>query len=132
MADILQFAYTYVAAGCFLFIMAILAIVAHTTRWRPWPIIRIGIVFTFALGTALVAVLWYNPDRALDLLRSPWTMPTIGFVYLIVLVITHIHGMVGAVTVRRLLSRFSLPKRRKGIPSQQPQKENKSALNELP
>ncbi|KAM4066432.1 Low temperature requirement A [Hirsutella rhossiliensis] len=88
----LVFAYTYVAGGCTLFFMMFLAIIARTTPLKPWPIIRLTIIFLLALGTSLTALLFYSPQKAFDFLQTLWVLPVITFVWAIVLVVTHING----------------------------------------
>lgn len=91
-ADVSQFAYTYAAAGCTLLFMIILAIVARTSRFKTWPIIRLTILFLLALGTSLTALLYFNSTEAFSFLLTLWVLPTITFVWAIVLVMTHING----------------------------------------
>ncbi|KJZ72127.1 hypothetical protein HIM_08500 [Hirsutella minnesotensis 3608] len=88
----LVFAYTYVAGGCTLFFMILLAVIARTTKLKPWPIIRLIIIFFLALGTSLTALLFYSPEKAFSFLLTLWVLPVITFVWAIVLVITHING----------------------------------------
>ncbi|KAK2589928.1 hypothetical protein QQS21_012391 [Conoideocrella luteorostrata] len=101
----LVFAYGYIAAGCCLIFMAVLSVVSRTTRWKPWPIIRLVILIILAIGTGLVSLLWYaGPtaeqvendvgavDRCLSYLETPWVLITIFVVYTVVLVLTHIGG----------------------------------------
>ena len=89
--------------------MSLLYIVAHTTRWRKWPIIRLVLVLLLALGTGLVATLWFSKpkdpssddgDLCLAFLMSPWVLPTITIVFTVVLVITHIGGHYGMASSR--------------------------------
>lgn len=72
--------------------MTFLTIISRIHPWTPWPIIRIVINFLLAIGVGLVALLYYNSDRALNYLFSPWVLPTIALVWAIVLVLTHIHN----------------------------------------
>ncbi|KYK59229.1 Low temperature requirement A [Drechmeria coniospora] len=88
----LVFVTGYVSTGCTIIFMLLLAIVSRTTPLKAWPIIRLVIIFLLALGTALVSLLWYSPDKLDQFLTSPWVMPTITFVWTIVLIITHING----------------------------------------
>lgn len=93
--------------------MTLLTIVARTTKWKPWPIVRVVVVFLLAIGTSLVAVLWYSnrdtqdidytasTDKCIQFLESPWVLPTITIVYTIVLVITHIGGTAASDAVKR-------------------------------
>ncbi|KJZ69117.1 hypothetical protein HIM_11496 [Hirsutella minnesotensis 3608] len=88
----LVFATTYVAGGCSLIFMVILAITARTGPLRLWPIIRIAIVVALALSTGLTALLFFNPEKAFNFLWSNWVLPAITLIWTIVLVITHING----------------------------------------
>lgn len=85
--------------------MAILSIISRTSRWKPWPIIRLIILVILALGTGLVSILWFSSppeaeeafdtdpqDPLFHYLQTPWVLLTIFVVYTIVLVITHIGG----------------------------------------
>lgn len=68
MKDILQFAYGSIAVGSCLFLMAILSMISRPTRWKPWPILRLIMLITPALGTGLIFILpWFNsPSEELD------------------------------------------------------------------
>ncbi|KJZ70310.1 hypothetical protein HIM_10317 [Hirsutella minnesotensis 3608] len=88
----LVFAYGYIAAGCTIISIAVLSILARTVTFKTWHMVRYGIVFVVALGTALTATLWYNEDRSEVFLRGPWVLPTITIVWTTILIITHING----------------------------------------
>jgi hypothetical protein len=88
--------------------MAIMSIISRTTRWKPWPIIRLIILVILALGTGLVSILWFTSPAAEDedadlqvgeagdacfrYISTPWVLLTIFIVYTVVLVLTHIGG----------------------------------------
>ncbi|RDA94223.1 hypothetical protein CP533_0626, partial [Ophiocordyceps camponoti-saundersi (nom. inval.)] len=88
----LEFALGYASAGITIFLMAVLAVIARGTPVKTWPKIRLCIIFLVALGTALTSLLWYNNDASQRFLQSPWVLPTITFVWLFILIITHING----------------------------------------
>ncbi|KND88726.1 hypothetical protein TOPH_06645 [Tolypocladium ophioglossoides CBS 100239] len=88
----LVFAYGYIASGCALFFMIMLSLIARTKPLKTWPIIRLVIIFLLALGLGLTATLWFNTDRCYEFLQTAWVLPTITFVWTVVLIITHING----------------------------------------
>ncbi|OAQ68898.1 low temperature requirement A [Pochonia chlamydosporia 170] len=101
----LVFAYGYIAAGCCLLLMAIMSVISRTTRWKPWPIIRLIILIILALGTGLISLLWFTSPKDEDeefqtgsedlcwrYISTPWVLLTIFIVYTTVLVLTHIGG----------------------------------------
>ncbi|OAA32178.1 hypothetical protein AAL_01510 [Moelleriella libera RCEF 2490] len=104
----LLFAYGYLTAGLCLIFMSFLSIVARTTRWKPWPLIRLALIFALAIGTASVSAIWYQGpgtttgETALTFiddplgryLMTPWVILTIFVVFTVVLILTHIgaHG----------------------------------------
>lgn len=108
MPYLLQFAYGYLTAGLCLIFMSFLSIVARTTRWKPWPLIRLALIFALAIGTASVSAIWYQGpasttgETALTFiddplgryLMTPWVILTIFVVFTVVLILTHIgaHG----------------------------------------
>ncbi|KOS23200.1 hypothetical protein ESCO_004011 [Escovopsis weberi] len=86
----LVFAYGYIAAGSALILMTMLSIVSRNTPWKPWPAIRAGIYVALGFAVGVVALLFYHPAQALDFLFSPWVLPTVTFLWFIVLILTHI------------------------------------------
>lgn len=72
--------------------MIMLTIVARTTQFKLWPILRLIIIFLLAISTSLVATLWFNEDRVDTFLNSPWVMPTITLVWVTIAILTHING----------------------------------------
>ncbi|KAM4057317.1 Low temperature requirement A [Hirsutella rhossiliensis] len=100
----LVFAYGYISAGSTVALMATLAIIARTAPFKTWPIVRIVLVYLLALGTCLTALLWYDEEKSEAFLSGPWVLPTITFVWSLVLMVTHINGERG----RRLANRFNL------------------------
>ncbi|KAK2612293.1 hypothetical protein QQS21_001719 [Conoideocrella luteorostrata] len=88
----LVFAYGYISAGCTMLLMAILTVIARATPHTIWPTIRLLIVFLLSLGTGLVSILWFSDDNLDNFLYSPWVMPTITLVWVVILILTHING----------------------------------------
>ncbi|RDA83517.1 hypothetical protein CP532_4151 [Ophiocordyceps camponoti-leonardi (nom. inval.)] len=88
----LEFALGYASAGITIFLMAVLAVIARGTPIKTWPLIRLCIIILVAVGTALTSLLWSNNDASQRFLQSPWVLPTITFVWLFILIITHING----------------------------------------
>ncbi|PTB40264.1 uncharacterized protein TrAFT101_004682 [Trichoderma asperellum] len=86
----LVFTYGYIAAGCCLGLMCLLAVVARVTPWKPWPVIRTIIIFLLALGMGLVALLNLNNDKLSAYLNTPWLLPTLCIAWAVVLFLTHI------------------------------------------
>lgn len=70
--------------------MALLAVVARVTPWKPWPVIRTIIIFLLALGMGLVALLNLSEDKLETYLNTPWLLPTLCIAWAVVLVLTHI------------------------------------------
>ncbi|KJZ76427.1 hypothetical protein HIM_04156 [Hirsutella minnesotensis 3608] len=88
----LVFAYGYVAAGCTILLMTTLAIIARTRPFTIWPIVRFATFIFLAIGTGLTALLWYDEAKVADFIQSPWVLPTITFVWFVVLIMTHLNG----------------------------------------
>ncbi|KAH7119344.1 hypothetical protein EDB81DRAFT_891824 [Dactylonectria macrodidyma] len=105
----LVFQYAYIAAGITLIIMTILTIVARTKPWRKWSIVRTGIFFALGLGLSLVSTLHFNQTKDYNYKNSPWLLPTICLVWVLVLVITHIRNP-SPLFFKRSQSFFSKPK----------------------
>lgn len=72
--------------------MIMLTIIARTTPFKVWPIVRLIIIFLLAIGTGLVATLWYNAGRLDTFLSSAWVMPIITLVWVVIAILTHING----------------------------------------
>lgn len=72
--------------------MTILTIISRVNPWKRWHAIRTVIYLVLALGVGLVAILYYHPAKAETYLFSPWVLPTITLVWVVVLVLTHIHN----------------------------------------
>ncbi|OAQ58443.1 low temperature requirement A [Pochonia chlamydosporia 170] len=88
----LVFAYGYITAGSTILLMIMLTIIARTTPFKVWPIVRLIIIFLLAIGTGLVATLWYNAGRLDTFLSSAWVMPIITLVWVVIAILTHING----------------------------------------
>ncbi|UNI13482.1 hypothetical protein JDV02_000225 [Purpureocillium takamizusanense] len=88
----LVFAYGYIASGCTMFFMAILTIIVKMTPYTAWQITRLALVFLLALGTGLVALLWFDEDKVLNFLLSTWVLPLITIVWSVILILTHLNG----------------------------------------
>jgi hypothetical protein len=87
-----QFFYGYLASGACLALMTLLTIVSRQTPWKPWPIVRTIINGLLAVGVGLVSLLVLSLDWLGDYLNTPWLLPTICLVWLIVLLLTHTHS----------------------------------------
>ncbi|PHH70531.1 hypothetical protein CDD80_5951 [Ophiocordyceps camponoti-rufipedis] len=99
----LVFACTYLAAASTLLFMIALAILARTTPFKTWPIIRLAIISGLALGTGMTSILFFNHDRVFKFLLSPWVLPTLAFVWTVTIILTHIN----AGNVGRRIRRFA-------------------------
>ncbi|PHH90042.1 hypothetical protein CDD83_4668 [Cordyceps sp. RAO-2017] len=88
----LAFAYGYVSAGVTIFLLATLLIILRTLPRKVWPLIRLAIIYALALGTGLVALLWFNETLLEAFLTGPWVLPTLTLVWGTMLVLTHING----------------------------------------
>lgn len=58
---------------------------------KGWGIIRQIIIFCLALGTGLATLVWFNDERVYAWLQTPWVMPTLCFVWLSIVVLTHVN-----------------------------------------
>lgn len=72
--------------------MIMLTIIARTTQFKLWPIVRLIIIFLLAIGTSLVATLWFNTDKVDTFLSTAWVLPTITLVWVTIAILTHING----------------------------------------
>lgn len=94
----LVFAYTYISAGCALLFVLILKQIADGRVGRGWSMLRQLIVLALALGTALTSTLWFSSVNVFNWLLTPWVLPTLAFVWLAVVIVTHIN--LGGVKLR--------------------------------
>ncbi|KHN95761.1 uncharacterized protein MAM_06373 [Metarhizium album ARSEF 1941] len=89
----LVFVYGYVASGACLASMTLLTIVSRMTPWTPWPVVRATVYLLLALGLALLTAVRVDEDATDGFLFSPWLLPTICLVWLVVLLLTHSHSV---------------------------------------
>ncbi|OAA64965.1 hypothetical protein ISF_04375 [Cordyceps fumosorosea ARSEF 2679] len=87
----LVFAYTYISAACV--IVFVLALKQLTDGHVPkgWNLIRQIIIFGLALGTGLATIVWFNSLRVFAWLQTPWVMPTLCFVWMTIVILTHVN-----------------------------------------
>ncbi|KAM3561101.1 hypothetical protein ARSEF4850_003374 [Beauveria asiatica] len=88
----LIFAYTYVACGCTLLLLVMMALVSRMAPLGRLPRLRFVICILFGVGIALTSVIFFAPDKADSFLDSPWPIPTVLFGWLIVTALVHIRG----------------------------------------
>ncbi|KAH8713862.1 hypothetical protein HC256_006984 [Beauveria bassiana] len=114
----LIFAYTYVACGCTLLLLVMMALVSRMAPLGRLPRLRFVICTLFGVGIALTAVIFYAPDKADTFLDSAWPIPTVLFGWLVVTALVHIRGSGGGwgrVMLDRMRNVASLfPPRRQG------------------
>ncbi|PQK17329.1 hypothetical protein BB8028_0007g05240 [Beauveria bassiana] len=91
----LIFAYTYVACGCTLLLLVMMALVSRMAPLGRLPRLRFVICTLFGVGIALTAVIFYAPDKADTFLDSAWPIPTVLFGWLVVTALVHIRGSGG-------------------------------------
>lgn len=72
--------------------MAVLSIVSRITPWKRWTIVRTALFLLLGIGTSLVSLLSYSPDQAQAFRFSPWLLPTICLVWIVVLLLTHVRN----------------------------------------
>ncbi|KAI9897359.1 hypothetical protein N3K66_007215 [Trichothecium roseum] len=86
------FSYGYTSAGLTLLIMTFLTIVSRLTPWRPWPLMRAVANILLGIGLSLVSLLRYSPYKQAEYLDTPWLVPAICLVWIVVVVMTHTHS----------------------------------------
>ncbi|ATY63539.1 hypothetical protein A9K55_008011 [Cordyceps militaris] len=87
----LVFAYTYISAACTILLVLVLKQLTDGYIPKGWGIIRQIIIFGLALGTGLATIVWFNSDRVFNWLQTPWVMPTLCFVWMAIVVLTHVN-----------------------------------------
>ncbi|ATY63313.1 Low temperature requirement A [Cordyceps militaris] len=88
----LVFAYTYIACGCTLILLVIMALVSRMSPLGRLPRMRFIICTLLGIGIAVTAVLFFAPDKTDIFLDSPWSIPTILFGWLVVTILVHVRG----------------------------------------
>ncbi len=97
----LVFAYTYVACGCTLVLLVMMALVSRMAPLGRLPRMRFVICTLFGVGIALAAVVFFAPDKADAFLDSAWPIPAIALGWLVVTVLVHVRGGGGGHRSRR-------------------------------
>ncbi|TQW00849.1 Low temperature requirement A [Cordyceps javanica] len=110
----LVFAYTYIACGCTLVLLVMMALVSRMTPVGRLPRLRFVICTLLGIGLALAAVIFFNPDEADNFLDSPWPIPAILLGWLVVTILVHIRGSGRARVLDTARSIMSLFRPRKG------------------
>ncbi|KAM3514788.1 hypothetical protein MY11210_001629 [Beauveria gryllotalpidicola] len=87
----LVFAYTYISAACTILFVLILKQLTDGYIPKGWGMIRQIIIFCLALGTGLATLVWFNSERVFDWLQTPWVMPTLCFVWMAIVILTHVN-----------------------------------------
>ncbi|KAM3546840.1 hypothetical protein ARSEF1564_000153 [Beauveria bassiana] len=87
----LVFAYTYISAACTILFVLILKQLTDGYIPKGWGMIRQIIIFCLALGTGLATIVWFNSQLVFDWLQTPWVMPTLCFVWMAIVILTHIN-----------------------------------------
>ncbi|KAK8150958.1 hypothetical protein G3M48_002848 [Beauveria asiatica] len=87
----LVFAYTYISAACTILFVLILKQLTDGYIPKGWGLIRQIIIFCLALGTGLATIVWFNSERVFDWLQTPWVMPTLCFVWMAIVILTHVN-----------------------------------------
>ena len=73
-------------------LLSMLTLLSRASSLTAWPVVQLAILSLFAIGTALVSVLWFNEEGLIIFLLSPWVMPTITLVWVAILVVIHSHA----------------------------------------
>ncbi|OAQ98466.1 hypothetical protein LLEC1_02952 [Akanthomyces lecanii] len=122
----LVFAYTYVACGCTLILLVMMALVSRMSPLGRLPRLRFVICTLFGIGIALTAVLFFAPNKADSFLLTAWPIPAIALGWFVVTVLVHVRGSAGGGrtrsaldTVRNILGLFR-PRRRNKEAGRQP------------
>ncbi|XWW93064.1 hypothetical protein V2A60_000992 [Cordyceps javanica] len=87
----LVFAYTYISAACTILFVLVLKQLTDGYIPKGWGIIRQIIIFCLALGTGLATIVWFNSEDVFEWLQTPWVMPTLCFVWMAIVILTHIN-----------------------------------------
>ncbi|KAM3556132.1 hypothetical protein MY1884_005232 [Beauveria asiatica] len=87
----LVFAYTYISAACTILFVLILKQLTDGYMPKGWGLIRQIIIICLALGTGLATIVWFNSERVFDWLQTPWVMPTLCFVWMAIVILTHVN-----------------------------------------
>lgn len=82
--------------------MTFLTIVSRLTPWRPWPLMRVVVNILLGIGLTFVSLIRHSPKKLVDYavapykqakyLLSPWLVPTICLVWVVVVIMTHTHS----------------------------------------
>lgn len=99
----LVFAYTYVACGCTLVLLVMMALVSRMSPLGRLPRLRFIICALFGIGIAVTATLFFVPDDADTFLLTAWPIPTIGLAWFVVTVLVHVRGSAGGGRTRSAL-----------------------------
>ncbi|KAM3482170.1 hypothetical protein MY5147_000289 [Beauveria neobassiana] len=87
----LVFAYTYISAACTILFVLILKQLTDGYIPKGWGMIRQIIIFCLALGTGLATIVWFNSELVFNWLQTPWVMPTLCFVWMAIVILTHVN-----------------------------------------
>ncbi|KAG5982854.1 hypothetical protein E4U55_001261 [Claviceps digitariae] len=88
----LVFAYGYISTGCTMLLLSLLTLTSRVFSLTTWAIAQLVMISILAIGTALVSILWLSEKGLIAFLLSPWVMPTITLVWVLILVVIHIHA----------------------------------------
>lgn len=102
----LQFAYTYIACGCTLFLLVIMALVSRMSPVGRWPRWRFVTCALIGLGIGLTAIMFYGGDKTDNFLAGPWVIPVVLFAWLAAMIMAHIRGGRWGKTLRNVWSLF--------------------------
>ncbi|KAJ6783852.1 hypothetical protein PWT90_05480 [Aphanocladium album] len=87
----LVFAYTYLSAACVIIFVLALKQLTDGYVAKGWGMIRQIIIFCLALGTGLATIVWFDSERSYEWLQTPWVMPTLCFVWMAIVILTHVN-----------------------------------------
>ncbi|KAI0008016.1 hypothetical protein F4779DRAFT_642262 [Xylariaceae sp. FL0662B] len=86
----LVFQYVFSAAGLSLILMTLMYIVVTKRKWTAPLCARTAFFLLTGAALSLVDLLSLNHIKEWNFLNSPWLLPTLCFVFLLVLVLTHL------------------------------------------
>ncbi|KAJ6789396.1 hypothetical protein PWT90_00949 [Aphanocladium album] len=118
----LVFAYTYVACGCTLILLVMMALISRMSPLGRLPRLRFVACALAGIGIGLTALLFFAPDKADSFLAGPWPIPTVLFGWFLATLLVHIRGSRSRSAISTLHNIFGLfrPRRRNPVPDLAP------------
>ncbi|PHH60009.1 hypothetical protein CDD81_2213 [Ophiocordyceps australis] len=83
---------TFLAVAATVFFLVALTVIARTTPYKKWPIIRLIIIGLLGLTMGIIGLITALSDGISSFVESEWVMPFITIMWTIILILTHING----------------------------------------